>query len=75
MYSQYTKQTKVEPLWESKGVAQMNSFKIMELGQPSHFIGEKTKTQRLNGLSIQTGKFQIKLKLSLKKKKFFLKVE
>lgn len=48
----------------------MNSFKIMELGQPSHFIGEETKAQRLNGLPIQTGKFQIKLKLSLKKKKY-----
>lgn len=51
----------------------MNSFKIMELGQPSHFIGEETKAQRLNGLPIQTGKFQIKLKLSLKKKNTFFK--
>lgn len=50
-------------------MAQTNSFKIIELGQPSHFIDEKFKAQRSNGLPIQTGKFKTKVETVTEKTK------
>lgn len=47
-----------------KGVAQMNTFKIMELGQPFHFTDEKTKSREVKWLAkiyIQTNLKQVML--------------